>query len=51
MVDRRVINQFLVQFVNEKSTKEIKQQMLDAMSKIMGFSMEDKIALGLVKKT
>jgi hypothetical protein len=50
MVDRRMVNSFLVQFVNEKSDTLTKRHMLDAMSKILGFSMEEKQALGLVKR-
>lgn len=42
MVDRRMINSFLVQFVDEKSDETTKNHMLDAMSKILGFSMEEK---------
>ena len=50
MIDRRMINTFLVQYANPKSDDDTKQKMLDAMSKILGFTMEEKQALGLVKK-
>jgi len=42
MIDRRMINKFLVNYANPHSSKEVKMQMLDAMSKILGFSIEDK---------
>lgn len=48
MIDRRMINTFLVQFLNPKSDETTKNHMLEAMSKILGFSMEEKQALGLV---
>jgi hypothetical protein len=50
MVDRRMVNSFLVQFVDERSDALTKRHMLDAMSKILGFSIEEKQNLGLVKK-
>jgi hypothetical protein len=50
MIDRRMINKFLVNYANPNSTREVKMQMLDAMSKILGFTMEEKQVLGLVKK-
>ena len=50
MIDRRMINTFLIQFVNPKSDENTRHKMLDAMSKILGFSMEEKQQLGLVKK-
>lgn len=50
MIDRRMINTFLVQYANPKSDEDTKSKMLDAMSKILGFTMEEKQALGLVKK-
>lgn len=50
MIDRRIINKFLVNYVNPSSSKDTKMQMLDAMSKILGFSIEEKQALGLIKK-
>ena len=50
MIDRRMINTFLVQYANPKSDEDTKAKMLDAMSKILGFTMEEKQSLGLVKK-
>ena len=50
MIDRRMINGFLVQYVDEKSDDQVKAHMLEAMSKILGFSMEEKQKLGLIKK-
>ena len=50
MVDRRMINKFLINYMNSGSNYETKMQMLDAMSKILGFTMEEKQTLGLVKK-
>lgn len=42
MIDRRMINTFLVQYMNPKSDAATKSHMLDAMSKILGFTMEEK---------
>ena len=50
MIDRRMINKFLVNYANPNSSLQTKMQMLDAMSKILGFSIEEKQVLGLVKK-
>ena len=50
MIDRRMINSFLVQYASPKSDDDTKQKMLDAMSKILGFTMEEKQALGMVKR-
>lgn len=50
MIDRRLINTFLINYANPLSSKETKMQMLDAMSKILGFSLEEKQTLGLAKK-
>ena len=50
MVDRRMINKFIINFVNPDSTMAVKTQMLHTMSNILGFSMEEKQVLGLVKK-
>ena len=49
-VDRRIINKFLVNYLNQQSSKEVKMQMLEAMSKILAFSIEEKQQLGLVKR-
>ena len=50
MIDRRMINTFLVQYANPKSDEGTKAHMLDAMSKILGFTMEEKQVLGLVQR-
>jgi hypothetical protein len=42
MVDRRIINKFLINFANPLSNQQVKMQMLDTMSKILGFSVEEK---------
>jgi hypothetical protein len=54
-VDRRIINKFLVNYPNQQSSssKEVKTQMLESMSKILAFSIEEKQQqqqLGLVKR-
>ena len=49
-MDRRIINKFLVNYLNQQSSKEVKIQMLEAMSKILAFSIEEKQQLGLVKR-
>lgn len=51
MVDRRMINTFLVQYANPKSDAKTKQHMLDAMSKVLCFTIEEKQCLGLIQKT
>ena len=51
MIDRRMITTFLVQFANPKSDNRTKQHMLDAMSKILCFTIEEKQSLGLVQRT
>ena len=50
MIDRRMINTFLVQFANPKSDEGTKQHMLQSMSKILGFTMEEKQTLGLIER-
>ena len=50
MIDRRMINTFLVQYLNPKSDSATRAHMLDAMSKILGFTMDEKQALGLVER-
>lgn len=47
LIDRRMINQFLINFVNPKSSQQVKLQMVDAMSKILEFSNDERTALGL----
>ena len=51
LIDRRMINTFLVQFAHPKSDAKTKQHMLEAMSKILCFSIEEKQSLGLVQRT
>jgi len=51
MIDRRMITTFLVQYANPKSDSRTKQHMLDAMSKILCFTIEEKQTLGLAKRT
>ena len=41
MIDRRMITTFLLQYANPKSDSKTKQHMLDAMSKILCFSLEE----------
>ena len=50
MIDRRMINTFLVQYMNPNSDESTRQHMLDAMSKVLGFTMEEKQILGLVER-
>lgn len=50
MVDRRIINKFLVNFVNSQSSQQVKIQMLETMSKILAFTVEEKQTLGLLAK-
>jgi hypothetical protein len=50
MIDRRMINKFLVNYASPQSNQQVKMQMLETMSKILGFTMEEKQMLGLVKK-
>jgi hypothetical protein len=50
MVDRRMINNFLVSYADPKADDKVKTHMLDAMSKILGFSMEEKQKLGMVAR-
>lgn len=50
MIDRRMINTFLVQYMNPNCDAATKAHMLDAMSKILGFTMEEKQTLGLVER-
>ncbi len=47
MVDRRMINQFLVNYLNPKSNSTTKLQMIDALSKILEFSNDERTLLGL----
>ena len=47
MIDRRMITRFLLNYVNPKSHNLVKLQMVDAMSKILEFSNEERVTLGL----
>jgi hypothetical protein len=47
MIDRRMITQFLLNYVNPKSNHQVKLQMVDAMSKILEFKNEERAILGL----
>lgn len=48
MIDRRVINQFLIQYLNHQSSEMVKKQMLESMASILDFSVEDKQTLGIL---
>ena len=50
LIDRRIINTFLVQYLSPKSDAATKQHMIDAMSKVLVFNSEEKQALGLVER-
>mmetsp|Transcript_9901 Transcript_9901/g.7444 ORF Transcript_9901/g.7444 Transcript_9901/m.7444 type:complete len:84 (+) Transcript_9901:187-438(+) len=50
MVDRRMINKFLIEYLKHFNDAAVKSQMLESMSKVLVFSMEEKESLGLVKK-
>lgn len=49
MIDRRLINTFLVQYASPKSNNSTKMKMLDAMSKMLQFNEQEKLELGLVQ--
>jgi len=51
LVDRRIINNLLVNFVNLKNIPETRRQMLESMASILNFSISEKEILGLIKKT
>lgn len=42
-----MITQFLLNFMNAKSNAQTKLQMMDAMSKILDFSNDERTMLGL----
>ena len=46
-----MINHFLVQFLKNSEDPNVRLPMLEAMSKILAFSIEEKEQLGMVKKT
>mmetsp|Transcript_21073 Transcript_21073/g.20220 ORF Transcript_21073/g.20220 Transcript_21073/m.20220 type:complete len:85 (+) Transcript_21073:1414-1668(+) len=50
MVDRRIINKFLIEYMKHFSDTQVRHQMLEAMSKVLVFSIEEKEVLGIVKK-
>jgi hypothetical protein len=45
-----MITKFLINYLNFESTPVVRHQMLDAMSKILAFTIDEKQLLGLVKK-
>ena len=47
LVDRRMINQFLVTYLNKSSNRQTQTSMLQAISKILQFTEEEKATLGL----
>ena len=49
LIDRRLINTFLVQYSNPKSNHATKMKMLDALSKMLLFSDQEKLELGLIQ--
>lgn len=42
MIDRRMITQFLVNFMSPKASAQMRSQIADALSKILQFSNEDR---------
>jgi hypothetical protein len=42
MVDRRMINTFLITYLSKQNDRAIQQRMLQAMSKILDFTEEEK---------
>ena len=42
-----MITQFMINFMNPKSHQLVRQQMMDAMSKILEFTNEERAILGL----
>ena len=50
LIDRRMIITFLIQYLSPKSDNKTKQHMLEAMSKILCLTLEEKQSLGLVQK-
>ena len=47
LVDRRMINQFLINYLNKSSNHQTRTSMLQAISKILEFTEEEKATLGL----
>lgn len=48
LIDKRMINTFLVQYCNPRSDLPTKTHMLNAMSKILNFTTDEKKAIGLI---
>ena len=48
-VDRRMINQFLITYLNKSTDYNTQKNMLQAISKILQFTDEEKKTLGLVE--
>lgn len=47
MIDRRMITQFLLNFMSPKATPLMRTQIADALSKILQFSNDERAQLGL----
>ena len=47
-VDRRMINQFLVNYLDKSSNRQTQDHMLQALSKILVFTEDEKKKLGLI---
>jgi len=47
MIDRRMITQFLLNFMSPKATGQMRTQIADALSKILQFSNDERALLGL----
>ena len=47
LVDRRMINQFLITYLNKSGDKQTQQNMLQALSKILQFTDKEKEMLGI----
>jgi hypothetical protein len=50
MIDRRVITDHLIKYVNPNSSQTLKIEMLDILSSMLAFTIDDKEKLGLVKR-
>ena len=47
MIDRRVISQFIIKFLQKKDEADVQMGMVLAMSKMLDFSEEERKTLGL----
>lgn len=47
MIDRRVISQFIIKFLQKKDESDVQMGMVLAMSKMLYFSDEERKTLGL----